>query len=92
LRPQGQGVDAHAVLLGWTTRAHSVYTEYCDPRTEWIVKIQAALKRAKLKLLVKLCEGKLSRREIIELRAARSKPHCKTQELFDSILKRLGFL
>jgi len=54
-------------------------------RTEWIVKIQLALRNAKLKELVKACGGKPSRREIIELRAARSKPHRKNRELLKSI-------
>ena len=66
-----------------------VYTEYADPkRTEWITKIQPALKKAKLTVLVKACRKRLSRREIIELRAGRSKkPHHKTQELLAAILK-----
>jgi hypothetical protein len=64
-----------------------VYTEYDDPRrTEWIVKIQPALKKAKLKILVRLCKNKLSRREVIELRAGRKKPHRKTQELLAGVL------
>lgn len=43
------------------------------------------------KILVRLRKNK-SRREIIELRAGRSQPDRKTQELFESMLKRLGFL
>ena len=44
----------------------NVYTEYSDPRrTEWIVKIQPALKKVKLVTLVKACGKRLSRREII---------------------------
>jgi len=71
----------------------SVYTEYADPRrTEWIVKIQPALKKAKLEVLVEACGKRLCRREIIELRASRKKPHRRTQQLLESILKRLGFL
>jgi hypothetical protein len=51
----------------------NVYTEYADPRrTEWITKIQPASQAAKLEMLVARCENKLSRREIIELRAERS--------------------
>jgi hypothetical protein len=76
--------------------AHSepdVYTEYVDPkRTEWITKIRPALKKVPLHLLVKACEKRISRRELIELRAARSKPHRKNQELLLNILKQLvGF-
>jgi hypothetical protein len=71
----------------------NVYTEYADPkRSEWITKIQPALKKSPLSVLVKECGTRLSRREIIELRAARSKPHRKTRELLESILKKLGFL
>jgi hypothetical protein len=70
----------------------NVYTEYADPkRSEWITKIQPALKKVKLAVLVKVCGKRLSRREIIELRAGRKKPHRKTQELLESILKRLSF-
>ena len=71
----------------------NVYTEYDDPRrSEWVTKFQPALKRAKLKALVEACGKKLSRRGIIELRAGRSKPHRKTQELLVGILKRLKLI
>ena len=71
---------------------NNVYTEYADPkRTEWITKIQPALKKVKLVALVKACGKRLSRREIIELRAGRKKPHRKTQQLLESVLiKWLG--
>jgi len=71
----------------------NIYTEYGDPkRSEWVTKLQPALKRAKLGKLIRECGEKLSRREIIELRAGRKKPRRKTQQLLESILKRLGFL
>ena len=71
----------------------NVYTEYADPkRTEWITKIQPALKKVLLRLLEKACEGKLSRRELTELRAGRSKPHRKTQELLVGVLKKLKLI
>jgi hypothetical protein len=71
----------------------NVYTEYADPkRTEWITKIQLALKNPKLEVLVAACGKRLCRREIIELRAGRKKPRRKTQELLKSILEKLGFL
>ena len=71
----------------------NVYTEYADPkRTEWITKIQPALRKAKLEALVEACGKRLCRREIIELRAGRKKPHRRTQQLLESILKRFGFL
>jgi hypothetical protein len=71
----------------------NVYTEYADPkRDEWATKIQPALKKAKLKTLVKACWNKLSRRELIELRAGRSKPHRKNQELLLAILRKLQLI
>jgi len=73
--------------------ASNVYTEYADPkRTEWITKIQPALKKPKLEVLVKACGKRLCPREIIELRAGRKKPHRGTQELLKSILEKIGFL
>jgi hypothetical protein len=71
----------------------NVYTNYVDPkRTEWITKIQPALKKPPLQLLVKMCGKRISRRELIELRAGRSKPHRRTQELLMEILKNLGLI
>jgi hypothetical protein len=71
----------------------NVYTEYADAkRSEWIVNIQPALKKVSLSVLVKECGKSLSRRELIELRASRSRPHRKTQEWLVSILKGLGLL
>jgi hypothetical protein len=71
----------------------NVYTEYADPRrSEWIIKSLPALKKPELWVLEKSCGKLLSRRELIELRAGRSKPHRKTQELLQSILKGLDLL
>jgi hypothetical protein len=71
----------------------NTYTEYVDPnRDEWTTKIQPALKRASLSVLVKECGKSLSRRELIELRAGRSRPHRKNQELLAAILKNLSLL
>jgi hypothetical protein len=71
----------------------NVYTEYDDPRrTEWIVKIQPALKQPKLEILTEACGKRLCRREVIELRAGRKKPHRGTRELLKSILEKLGSL
>jgi len=73
--------------------ASNVYTEYADPkRTEWITKIQPAVRKAKLEVLVKACGSRLCRREIIELRAGRKKPHRGTEKLLAEILKKLGLL
>jgi hypothetical protein len=41
---------------------------------------------------VEACGKRLYRRGIIELPAGREKPHRGTQQLLESILKRLGFL
>jgi hypothetical protein len=82
-----------SVEEGMTQSEQNVYTEYADPkRSEWITKIQPALKKASLSVLVRECGKRLSRRELIELRAGRSRPHRKTQDLLVSILKRLGLL
>ena len=71
----------------------NVYTEYADPeRSEWVTKLQPALKKVKLRKLVRECGRKLSRREIIALRAGRKRPHRKTQELLVGILKKLKLL
>jgi hypothetical protein len=71
----------------------NVYTEYADPRrSEWLMKIQPVLKKASLKSLVEACEGRLSRRELIELRAGRSKPHRRTLEFLKSILGNSGLV
>ena len=75
---------------GMVHSEQSVYSEYADPkRSEWITRIQPALKKAPLRALVKACGKRLSRREIIELRAGRKKPHRKTRELLVGILKKL---
>jgi len=68
----------------------NAYTEYADPkRSEWITKIQPALKKAKLKVLVEACGKRLSRRELIELLAGRSRPHRKTADSLSEILRTL---
>jgi hypothetical protein len=56
------------------------------------VQKDGPLKKPPLHLLVKMCRGRISRPEIIELPAGRSRPHRKTQELLESILKKLDFL
>ena len=70
-----------------------VYTEYIDPkRDEWVRRIMPALKKIQLKSLVDNCEGKLSRRAIIELRAGRSRPHRRAQQLLMAILQKFKLL
>ncbi len=78
---------------GMVQSEQNVYTDYADPRrTEWIVKIQPAMKKPKLEVLVEKCGKRLCRREIIELRAGRKKPHRGTEKLLAEILKKLGLL
>jgi hypothetical protein len=56
---------------GMVHSEQNAYTDYADPRrTEWIVKIQPALKKPKLEVLIDACGKRLCRREIIELRRA----------------------
>lgn len=71
----------------------NAYTDYADPkRTEWIVKILPELRKVQLNTLVDSCRGRLSRRELIELRAGRSKPHPRNQSFLVTKLRELGFL
>jgi hypothetical protein len=70
----------------------STYIEYADPkRNEWTTKIQPALKKVSLSVLVKECGRRSSRRELIELRAGRSRrPHRKNQEFLTTIVEKLA--
>ena len=69
----------------------NIYTEYPDPRRdEWQTKTLPVLKGIRLECLVKGCEGKLSRRALIDLRAGRSRPHPKNQEMLAAIVNKLG--
>jgi hypothetical protein len=66
------------------------YSEYTDPRRdEWTMKLQLALKTLPLRVLVKERRGRLSRRALIDLRAGRSRPHRKNQELLATIVGKL---
>ena len=83
--------DLEDVEAGLVHSDQNAYTEYVDRRRdEWTTKIQPALKKAPLIVLVNKCRGRLSRRAIIDLRAGRSKPHRKNQELLTSILRKLA--
>jgi hypothetical protein len=71
--------------------AQNVYTEYPDPqRDEWQTNTRPALKGIRLKLLVKACKAKLSRRALIDLRAGRSKPRRKNQDMLSVIVTKLA--
>jgi len=76
---------------GMVHSEQSVYTEYPDPkRDEWQTKIMPELRKMQLNQLVTECRGRLSRRAIINLRAGRSRPHRKNQELLASIVQKAG--
>jgi len=78
------------VQSGLIHSEQSVYPEYPDPRRdEWHTKTLPALKEIPLKTLVKECEGKLSRRALIELRAERSRPHPNNQEMLAAIVRKV---
>ena len=80
-----EGVEA-----GVVHSEQDVYTQYPDPgHDEWHMKILPALKRISLKTLVKQCKEKLSRRALIDLRAGRSRPHPKNQEMLASITRKI---
>jgi hypothetical protein len=72
----------------------NVYTEYVDPRRdEWKTKILPAVKKAPLRVLVRMCHGKLSRRAIIDVRAGRSsKPHPRNRELLAALVQKLRLI
>ncbi len=79
------------VESGMIHSAQNVYTEYADTRRdEWQMKILPALKKVPLSLLVKL--SGLSRSMLIEVRAGRSRPYRKNQELLAAIVRKLGLI
>ena len=81
------------VESGLIHSAQSVYTEYPDRRRdEWTTKLQPALRKIPLGILAKECRGRISRRALIDLRAGRSRPHRKNQELLASIVQKLGLI
>jgi hypothetical protein len=70
------------VDAGLVHSENNAYTEYVDPNyDEWATRIQPALKKPPLVVLVKVCGNRLSRRELIELRAGRSQPAPQEQAL-----------
>lgn len=79
------------VEAGLIHSERSVYTEYPDPRRdEWKMKVLPALKKMRLSFLVK--NSGMSESELKEIRAGRSRPHRKNQEMLVSILREHGFL
>ena len=78
------------VQAGLVHDEQNVYTVYDDPRgNHWQTKILPAVKQVPLATLVDACMGKLSRRALIDIRAGRSTPHRKNQELLTSIVRNL---
>lgn len=68
-----------------------VYTEYPDPRrTQWRMKVLPAVNTAPLITLERMCKGRLSRRALIDIRAGRSTPHRRNQQLLEAVVRRLG--
>jgi hypothetical protein len=81
------------VQSGLIHSAQEAYTEYPDPtRDEWATKILPALKKPLLEQVVKMCDGKLSRRAIIDLRAGRSRPHPRNEKVLTDILRELDLV
>ena len=69
----------------------NVYTVYDDPRrSDWNTKIQPALKKVPLRLLVKQCEEQLSRRALIDLRAGGADPIAKPRNCLCASSGNLG--
>jgi hypothetical protein len=70
-----------------------VYTEYRDPRrSHWNTIVLPAVKKAPLVTLERMCKGQLSRRALINIRAGRSTPHRKNQELLASMVRMLSLI
>jgi len=77
------------VESGIVHNEHSVYTEYSDQgRDEWQMLIRPALRRLSLSELKDECRGRMSRRELINLRAGRSRPHRKNVEMLKRIVQK----
>jgi len=70
-----------------------VYTEYRDPhRSRWVTTVLPAVREAPLVTLERMCRGQLSRRALIDIRAARSTPHRRNQQLLETVVRRLRVL
>ncbi len=77
------------VEAGLIHSEQNVYTEYPDPqRDEWQMKILPALKRMPLSVLVK--KSGISRSQLKEIRAGRSRPHRKNQQLLAALVSKLN--
>jgi hypothetical protein len=75
------------VEAGLIHSERNVYTEYVDSkRDEWTTKLLPALKKISLKLLVRICRGRLSRRALINIRAGRSRPHRRNRDFLQQVI------
>jgi hypothetical protein len=75
------------VESGMIHSAQSVYTEYPDPRRdEWHTKILPALRKLSLAQLVRASGISLS--ALKEMRAGRSRPHARNQQLLAAIVEK----
>jgi hypothetical protein len=73
------------VEAGTVHSADDVYTEYPDARRdEWATKILPLLKKIRLAELVKL--SGLSRRALSDIRAGRSRPHPKNEQILQAVV------
>jgi hypothetical protein len=81
------------VQAGIEHEESDVYTEYRDPRrSRWNTIVLPAVKKAPLVTLERMCKGRLSRRALIDIRAGRSTPHRRNQQLLEDLVRRLGIL
>jgi hypothetical protein len=79
-----------SVDAGLVHSEKNVYSEYVDPkRDEWTTKIWPTLKKIPLRILVKACLGRISRRALIDLRAGRSRPHRKNRDFLKTLIAQL---
>jgi hypothetical protein len=79
------------VEAGLIHSADNVYTIYPDPRRDqWTTKVLPALRKIALPILVKI--SGLSRSTLIEVRAGRSRPHRKNQEILATIVRKVGVI
>jgi len=76
------------VQAGLVHDEQNVYTVYEDPRRNyWQTKVVPEIKKMSLAKLVEACAGRLSRRALIDIRAGRSRPHLRNQELLTFIAR-----
>jgi hypothetical protein len=91
LRSTTQMSSSPEIESGLTHSEKNVYTSYPNSRRdEWETKLLPVLKKVPLQLLVTL--SGMARSTLIEIRAGRSRPHPKNQELLAAIALELGLI